>query len=149
MAPTLPELQELLPDASVDLGGHVSSREEAIRQVGGLLVRSGAVQPGYVDHMLEREASVSTFVGDGIAMPHGTVTDDSEVLHDGLSVLVLAETIDWAGESVSVVIGIAAHGRGYIALLSQLASELLREGQVAELRAANTPNAVRALLAGD
>ena len=149
MAPTLPELQELLPDASVELGGHVSSRDDAIRRVGALLVRAEAAAPGYIDHMLEREASVSTFVGDGVAMPHGTVTDDSEVLRDGLSVLVLAEPIDWAGESVSVVIGIAAHGRGYIALLSQLASELLREGRISELRAANTPTAVRGLLAGN
>lgn len=149
MAPTLPELQELLPDASVELAGHVSSREEAIRRAGGLLVTAGAAQPGYVDHMLEREASVSTFVGDGVAMPHGTVTDDSEVLRDGLSLLVLAKPIDWAGEPVSVVIGIAAHGRGYIALLSQLASEVLREGRISELRAANTPTEVRKLLAGD
>jgi PTS system mannitol-specific IIA component len=149
MAPTLPELQELLPDASVELAVSVSSRDDAIRRVGALLVRAGAVEPGYVDHMLEREASVSTFVGDGVAMPHGTVTDDSEVLQEGLSVLVLAEPVDWAGETVSVVIGIAAHGRDYIALLSQLASELLRDGRVAELSAANTPRAVRELLAGD
>jgi PTS system mannitol-specific IIA component len=137
----------MLPETSIELGAIVASRDEAIRRVGALLVDAGAVDPAYVDQMLEREAVVSTFVGDGIAMPHGTLSKTNDVREEGLSVLVLAAPIDWAGESVSVVIGIAAHGRQYIALLSQLASVLLEEGRVAALHAANTPIEVQKLLA--
>jgi PTS system mannitol-specific IIA component len=90
---------------------------------------------------------VSTFVGDGIAMPHGTLTAKSDVLNEGLSVLLLGKPVDWAGQPVTLVIGIAAHGRRYITLLSQLATALLDDGRATSLREATTAERVRALLA--
>ncbi|HEY5231777.1 MAG TPA: PTS sugar transporter subunit IIA, partial [Galbitalea sp.] len=74
MAPTLDELQVLLPSSSIVLGARAVDRDDAIRQAGTLLTRAGAVEPDYVEEMLERERIVSTYVGDGIAMPHGTLT---------------------------------------------------------------------------
>jgi PTS system mannitol-specific IIA component len=147
MAPTLDELSTLLPTTSIGLTALAADRDDAIRQAGALLVAAGAVDPDYVEQMLERERVVSTFVGDGIAMPHGTLTAKSDVITEGLSVLILAEPVDWAGQSVSAVIGIAAHGRRYITLLSQLASALLDEGRAKSLREATTAEQVRALLA--
>jgi PTS system mannitol-specific IIA component len=147
MAPTLDELSELLPVSSIHLGATASSRDDAIRQAGALLVAAGAVDPDYVEQMLERERVVSTFVGEGIAMPHGTLTAKSDVLNEGLAVLLLAEPVDWAGQPVSLVIGIAAHGRRYITLLSQLATALLDDGRAKSLREASTAEQVRALLA--
>jgi PTS system mannitol-specific IIA component len=142
------ELNALLPDASIVLGARIADRDEAIRTAGRLLVDAGVARPDYVEQMLERERAVSTFVGDGVAMPHGTLTAKSDVLGEGLSVLVLAEPVDWAGQPVSLVIGIAAHGRRYITLLSQLASTLLDDDRVATLARAQSPDAVRNLLAG-
>jgi PTS system mannitol-specific IIA component len=147
MAPTLDELQILLPSSSVVLDAKVADRDDAIRQAGTLLVRAGAVDPDYTEQMLERERVVSTYVGDGIAMPHGTLTAKVDVLSEGLSVLRLAEPIDWAGQPVTLVIGIAAHGRRYIALLSQLATALLDDGRATSLREATTADEVRLLLA--
>lgn len=147
MAPTLDELQILLPSSSVVLDAKVADRDDAIRQAGTLLVRAGAVDPDYTEQMLERERVVSTYVGDGIAMPHGTLTAKVDVLSEGLSVLRLAEPIDWAGQPVTLVIGIAAHGRRYIALLSQLATALLDDGRATSLREATTASEVRLLLA--
>jgi PTS system mannitol-specific IIA component len=147
MAPTLDELSVLLPVSSIDLEATASSRDDAIRQAGGLLVAAGAVEPDYVEQMLERERVVSTFVGEGIAMPHGTLTAKSDVIDEGLAVLLLAEPVDWAGQPVTLVIGIAAHGRRYITLLSQLATALLDDGRAQSLREATTPDQVRALLA--
>jgi len=147
MAPTIVELRALLPDSAILIGADVTSREDAIRRAGDLLVASGAVHPAYVDQMLERESVVSTFVGDGVAMPHGTLNAKNDVVEEGLSVLVLAEPIDWAGQPVTLVIGIAAHGRRYITLLSQLAANLLDDGRVEALRAASTVDRVRELLA--
>lgn len=148
MAPTMDELRLLLPDSSIVVGAPATGRDDAIRQVGALLVSAGAVRPDYVEQMLERERVVSTFVGDGVAMPHGTLTAKSDVKTEALSLLVLTEPIDWAGQSVTVVIGIAAQGRRYITLLSQLAASLLDDGRAAALRAAATPEAVRSLLVG-
>jgi PTS system mannitol-specific IIA component len=147
MAPTPDELSLLLPTSSIALHASVTDRDDAIRQAGGLLVSSGSVDPDYVEQMLERERVVSTFVGEGIAMPHGTLTSKTEVRNEGLSVLLLDEPIDWAGQPVTLVIGIAAHGRRYITLLSQLATTLLDEGRAKSLREATTPEQVRALLA--
>jgi len=147
MAPTLDELQILLPSSSIVLDAKVANRDDAIRQAGHLLVQAGAVDPDYTDQMLERERSVSTYVGDGIAMPHGTLTAKVDVKSEGLSVLRLAEPIDWAGQPVTLVIGIAAHGRRYITLLSQLAMALLDDGRATSLREATTASEVRRLLA--
>jgi PTS system mannitol-specific IIA component len=147
MAPTLHELSRLLPDSSINLTATAADRDDAIRQAGALLVQAGAVDPDYVDQMLEREHVVSTFVGEGIAMPHGTLTAKSDVLNEGLSVLLLGKPVDWAGQPVTLVIGIAAHGRRYITLLSQLATALLDDGRATSLREATTAERVRALLA--
>jgi PTS system mannitol-specific IIA component len=147
MAPTLDELRVLLPESSIVLGVSVASRDEAIRRAGDLLVSAGAVDTDYVEQMLQRERVVSTFVGDGIAMPHGTLTAKNDVKAEGLCLLVLDKPIDWAGQHVSLVIGIAAHGRRYITLLSQLAAALLDDGRADALRKARTPEEARKLLA--
>jgi PTS system mannitol-specific IIA component len=147
MAPTLDELSRLLPASSIRLSSKAESRDDAIREAGALLVAAGAVEPDYVRQMLERERVVSTFVGEGIAMPHGTLIAKSDVLHEGLSVLLLQNPIDWAGQPVTLVIGIAAHGRRYITLLSQLATALLDDDRATSLRQATTAERVRALLA--
>ena len=147
MAPTLDELQILLPTSSIVLDAKVTGRDDAIRQAGALLARAGAVDPGYVEQMLERELVVSTYVGDGIAMPHGTLTAKVDVMSEGLSVLRLVDPVDWAGQPVTLVIAIAAHGRRYITLLSQLAIALLDDGRATSLREAATADEVRLLLA--
>jgi mannitol PTS system EIIA component len=147
MAPSRSELRVLLPETSIDLDATATSRDDAIRQVGALLVSAGSVDSGYVDQMLDRERTVSTFVGDGVAMPHGTLAAKNDVLVEGLALLRLAKPIDWGDQQVAVVIGIAAHGRRYIALLSQLASALLEEGRAESLRTATTLDEVYELLA--
>jgi PTS system mannitol-specific IIA component len=147
MAPSVIELHELLPASSIVFASQVSDRVEAIRRSGALLVAAGCVDVDYVDQMLDRERAVSTFVGDGIAMPHGTLTAKNDVMVEGLSLLLLASPIDWGGSEVTTVIGIAAHGRRYITLLSQLATALLDEGRAESLRRATTPERVYELLA--
>ena len=147
MAPTPAELHDLLPERSIVLEATAVDRDDAIRQSGALLVAGGSARSDYVNEMLEREHAVSTYVGDGIAMPHGTLTAKSEVLKDGLSLIRFGEPVAWGSEEVTVVIGIAAHGRRYIALLSQLATALLDDGRATELRNATTPAEVQRLLA--
>jgi PTS system mannitol-specific IIA component len=147
MAPSAVELRELLPPASIVFAAQVVDRDEAVRRSGALLVAAGCVDEDYVEQMLDRENVVSTFVGDGIAMPHGTLTAKNDVISEGLSLLLLTSPIDWGGNDVTTVIGIAAHGRRYITLLSQLATVLLDEGRAASLRSASTAERVYELLA--
>jgi PTS system mannitol-specific IIA component len=140
-------LSDLLADGSIRLDVRADDREAAIRQVGEALVASGAVAPGYVDAMVERERSVSTFVGEGVAVPHGSFAAGRDlVTADAISILRLPDGVDWDGHDVRIVIGIAATGGGHIALLSRLAEILLDPVRAEQLRGATDPATVRALL---
>jgi PTS system mannitol-specific IIA component len=142
-------LTELLAPASIRLDAAAADRDDAIRQAGAALIEAGAVDPSYVDAMLERENSVSTYVGEGVAIPHGTLAGKDAVKDDAIVVLRFPDGVDWDGNPVSVAVGIAARGNGHIALLSQLATVLLDPDKAAALREATTPDRVYELLATD
>ena len=75
MAPAVEEAapgDDVLALDSIVLNGTATTRDEAITEAGQLLVAAGAVEPAYVDAMHEREKSVSTYMGNGLAIPHGT-----------------------------------------------------------------------------
>ena len=142
-------LTELLALSSIRLDATAADRDDAIRQAGAALVEAGAVDPSYVDAMLERENSVSTFVGEGVAIPHGTLAGKDAVKDDAIVVLRFPDGVDWDGNEVSVAVGIAARGNGHIALLSQLATVLLDPDKAEALRGATTADRVYELLASD
>lgn len=140
-------LADLLEERSISLFASAAHRDDAVRQAGDALIAAGAVSPSYVDTMLDRENSVSTYVGEGVAIPHGTLAGNRDVLSDALVVLRFPSGVDWNGHHVRVVIGIAAMGNGHIALLSQLATILLQPSKAAALRDATTNDEVYAVLA--
>ena len=142
-------LTDLLAPASIRLDAVAADRDDAIRQAGAALIEAGAVDPSYVDAMLERENSVSTYVGEGVAIPHGTLAGKDAVKDDAIVVLRFPAGVDWGGNDVSVAVGIAAKGSGHIALLSQLATVLLDPEKAAALRDATSADAVYELLASD
>jgi mannitol PTS system EIIA component len=142
-------LADLLAPSSIRLDATATDRDDAIRQAGAALIEAGAVEPGYVDAMLERENSVSTFVGEGVAIPHGTLAGKDAVKDDAIVVLRFPDGVDWDGNDVTVAVGIAARGNGHIALLSQLATVLLDPDKAAALRGATTAERVYELLASD
>jgi mannitol PTS system EIIA component len=142
-------LPELLAEDSVRLDATAADRDDAIRQAGQALLDAGAIDAAYIDAMLERENSVSTYVGEGVAIPHGTLAGKDAVKEDAIVVLRFPETVDWDGNEVSVAVGIAARGNGHIALLSQLATILLDPDKAAALRGATTKEQVYELLAAE
>jgi len=137
---THPSLIQLLAESSIVLDATATDVDDAIRQAGAALVATGAVEPDYVEAMLERERAVSTYVGEGVAVPHGTLAAKSAVKRNALVLLRLADGVDWNGNDVRIVIGLAAVGRGHIGLLSRLAGLLLDPDRAAALRTA-TDNA--------
>jgi PTS system mannitol-specific IIA component len=142
-----PELSSLLAESSIRLDETATSRDEAIRAAGQALIDAGAIDESYVDAMFERENSVSTYVGEGVAIPHGTLAGKGSVKKDALVVLRFPTPVDWDGNEVSVAVGIAAAGNGHIAILSQLASILMDPDAAAALRGATTTSEVYELLA--
>lgn len=145
---TIP-LPELLAEASIHLDASATSRDDAIRQAGQALLDVDAIEPSYIDAMLERENSVSTFMGEGVAIPHGTLAGKDAVKKDALSLIRFPDGVDWDGNDVRLAFGIAAAGGGHIALLAQLATVLLDPEKAEALRNATTVEQVYELLASE
>ncbi len=137
---------DVLALESIVLNGTATNTEEAIAEAGQLLVAAGAVDPSYVDAMHEREKSVSTYMGNGLAIPHGTNEAKGAIRRTGISFVRYAEPVDWKGKPAEFVVGIAGAGKDHLALLTQIAQVFLNKDEVARLREARTPDEVRAIL---
>ncbi|MER7279375.1 PTS sugar transporter subunit IIA [Dactylosporangium sp. NPDC000244] len=137
---------DLLARDAIRLGERAGSRDEAIRRCGAVLIEIGAVGPAYVEAMLEREQSVSTYIGEGVAIPHGTLNSKETVVRDALAVLAFPDGVDWGGEDVRVCVAIAAAGDGHVDILAALAEILMDPDQAARLRAATSADEVLDLL---
>lgn len=138
---------DLLDRRAIRLAETAADRDTAIRRCGEVLVETGAVDPAYVAAMLARERSVSTYVGEGVAIPHGTLAGKELVHRDALAVLRFPEPVDWGGEPVTICVAIAARGDGHVELLAALAEILLDPDRARALREATDPDDVRTLLA--
>jgi phosphocarrier protein FPr len=110
----------LTPDL-VRLGASATEKADAIRQAGELLVRAGCVDPGYVAGMQAREQTMSTYLGSGVAIPHGRHADAGMVRRTAISVLQIPAGVEWEpGEMVYLIVGIAAIGDEHIDVLARL-----------------------------
>ncbi|MEJ2855086.1 MULTISPECIES: PTS sugar transporter subunit IIA [unclassified Saccharothrix] len=139
-------LAELLTADAVRLGRAAGDRAAAIDQVGAVLVEIGAVAPDYVAAMHEREASVSTFIGEGVAIPHGTNASREHVRRTALTVVQFPDGVDWGGQDVRLCVGIAARDTEQVGVLSALARVLMVPEQAAELREAPDADTVLRIL---
>ena len=103
----------------------VANKEEAIRSAGQILVDSGHIAPGYIESMLGREEQANTYLGNGIAIPHG-MQKDRELIHQtGVSVVQLPDGVEWnKGQTVRIVVGIAAKSDEHLGILAALTDVL-------------------------
>ena len=136
----------LLDPESIVLDGGAADRDDAITRAGELLVAAGAVEPAYVDAMHEREQSVSTAMGNLLAIPHGTNEAKSSVRQTAISFVRYPQGIDWNGREVKFVVGIAALGNEHLQLLRRIAEVFTDDAQVQRLEAATSPDDVLAVL---
>ncbi len=133
---------DVLTRETVCLGARARDKANAIRQSGELLVKAGYVAPSYVDGMLAREQTMSTYLGNGIAIPHGEAEDLQSVYRAGVSVLQLAAGVAWEpGDEVYLVVGLAArpNSQEHLAVLSNLLEVLQTPGAAAQLIQAKDP----------
>lgn len=133
----------ILSKDRISLQASAADKVDAIRKAGELLVTSGCVLPEYVDGMLTREHSMSTSLGNGVAIPHGVYENREHILQTGISVLQLANGVDWdEGEKVYMVIGIAASADEHVGVLSNLADVIDNEESLADLLKTSDPDVV-------
>ncbi|MFH0226241.1 fused PTS fructose transporter subunit IIA/HPr protein [Vibrio furnissii] len=127
-----------------------SNKLDAIRSIAADLAAKGLVEAGYVEGMLNREAQNSTFLGNGIAIPHGTTDTRDLVKETGVAVHHFPAGVDWGdGNTVYVAIGIAAKSDEHLGILKQLTKVLSADGVEEKLKQAKTENDIIALLNGD
>jgi len=136
----------LLAVDSIVLAGRGSTRDEAITQAGELLVAAGAVDQAYVEAMHERETSVATYMGNLLALPHGTNEAKPAIRRTGISFVRYPQGIQWKGKEVKFVVGVAGAGDDHLKLLGKIAEVFLDESQVARLEAATTPQEIQEIL---
>jgi phosphocarrier protein FPr len=115
---------EVLSASNVRVGAAASDRDTAIDVVGGMLVGSGCVTSDYVVEMRARERIVSTYLGNGIALPHGTNEGRTAVRRTGLAVVQFPLGVPWGDERAYLVIGLAALAEEHIGVLQRLATIL-------------------------
>lgn len=141
-APVTPEL--------VRLRAHARDKDDAIAQAAQLLVAAGCVAPGYDASMRRREGLANTFLGHGLAIPHGVGEDRHLVRRDGIAVLQLPEGVEWnPGQITRLVVGIAAQSDTHITLLRRLTRLLQDPAQLEALFTTDDPGVIVAALTGD
>lgn len=127
---------------NIVVNAQAKSQKEAIEEAGNILVERGYVSAEYVVKMHEREELTSTFMGNMLAIPHGTEEAKTAVKESGISILLYNESIDWGGNDVRLVIGIAGKGNEHLDILSKIAIACSEEENVERLLTSQTPEDV-------
>lgn len=124
----------------VKLNAQPKDKFEAIRMAGQLLVDAGHVSAAYIDKMLEREETLSTYMGNGLAIPHGT-QDSKPLIHStGLSIVQIPQGVDFGeDEKANLVIGIAAVGNDHLEILTNVAMICSEDENMELIMKASTP----------
>lgn len=132
----------------IRLQAAAADKSDAIRQAGELLVSSGCVEAPYVEGMLAREATMSTYLGNGVSIPHGEYEDRSYIRRTGISVLQLKDGVEWEedGEKAYLVIAIAAAEDEHVGVLANLAEAIEDEETAQQLITTSDPQFILATL---
>jgi PTS system mannitol-specific IIA component len=139
-------MSDVLTMSQVKVPGTARSKDEAIREAGEILVDVGAVDPEYIDAMYDRERSVSTYMGNFLAIPHGTNESKDSIKRSALSVIKYEQPIDWDGNEVRFALGIAGYQGGHMDILSKIAILFSDMDEVDKLLAAKSAEEVYQLL---
>ena len=130
---------EVLQIKNILTGLPSESKEEAILRAGHLLEAAGYVDPGYAESMLEREKIVTTYIGMGLAIPHGTSETKALVRNSGIVVLQYPDGVDFGEEKARLVIGIAGVGDAHLDILAKISSSLDDEEVLERLSVTSDP----------
>ena len=138
-------MTELFSNENIFLNQSFEDQNAAIEKAGQALVDAGAVTEDYMQAMKDREAVVSTFMGNGLAIPHGTDEAKNAVLQSGLTLLQIPEGVQWGDDVAKVVVGIAGKDGEHLDLLSKIAITFSEEENVDRIVNAKSPEEIKAV----
>lgn len=132
-----------LKEKAIRLGASVSSKEEAINQVGELLVENGYIQKDYIKSLFGREEVANTYLGNGICIPHGLQENRELIINTGVAVLQVPDGVEWKdGQKAHIIVGIAAKTDEHIQILAQLTNLLSEEEKAKQLAITSDVNLI-------
>lgn len=139
----------ILTKENIRLNTAVGSKEEAIRMTGSILVEKGYVEADYIEKMLEREELTTTYMGNFVAIPHGTEDSKDFVKESGISFIQVPDGVDFgAGNIVKLLIGIAGKNNEHLDILSNIAIVCSEEENIEKLVNATTAEEILAIFEG-
>jgi mannitol PTS system EIIA component len=134
---------------NIVLNKGLATKEEAIRFTGQILVERGYVEPSYVEKMIEREAMSTTYMGNFVAIPHGTDDAKQQVKESGIAIIQVPEGVDFGdGNIVKLIFGIAGKGDEHLDILSNIAIVVSEEENVEEIVNSSSKEEILAFFEG-
>ncbi|MCM3741967.1 PTS sugar transporter subunit IIA [Oceanobacillus luteolus] len=140
----------ILNKENILLNKSLNTKEEAIKLTGSVLVERGYVEPSYIEKMLEREELTSTYMGNFVAIPHGTEDSKQFVKESGISIIQVPEGVDFGGGNiVKLLIGIAGKNDEHLNILSNIAIVCSEEENIEKLISAKSPEEILEIFEGE
>lgn len=138
-----PALIDILDENSVIYEGTATDKEGAIREAGELLVDLKCVGKEYIDSMLKREADFSTYLGNGVAIAHGTVWGRKRIRKTGVALVRYPNGVDFDGETTTLLFAAAGVGDDHMDLVQQISVAALNDQVVEALKEATEYSQIR------
>lgn len=136
----------LLREENIFLNQAFTSKEEAIRFAGNVLVKAGYVKESYIEAMISRDEMTSTYMGNDVAIPHGTEEAKQDVLNSGFTVLQVPNGVDFDGQKVRLIFGIAGKDGTHLEILSGIAVTCSDMANIEKLVEARTAREIMDIL---
>lgn len=142
-------IQLKIEDISIINGFY--TKQDAIKAVSENMIKAGLVKPDYTQSMFDRDLQISTFLGNGIAIPHGTTDKRDSVIQTGLKTIYYPDGINWDEDNniAYVVIGIAAKSNEHLDILRQLTRAVIAEDTLARIQSVKKPEELLTILQGN
>ena len=141
-------MSNILRIENIRLNEKIESKYDAIKLAGELLQQGGYVNEHYIEEMIKREDLSTTYIGNDIAIPHGTETAKNDVLESGISVIQVPDGVDFNGDKARVVFGIAGKDNTHLEILSNIAIFCSDMDNVEKLVSARSKEEIMDLLGG-
>ncbi|WP_312649341.1 PTS sugar transporter subunit IIA [Proteiniclasticum sp.] len=141
-------MSNILRLENIRMNEKIDNKYDAIRLAGELLQEGGYVNEHYIDEMIKREDLSTTYIGNDIAIPHGTESAKNDVMESGISVIQVPEGVDFNGDKARVVFGIAGKDNTHLEILSNIAIFCSDMENVEKLVSAKSKEEIMDLLGG-
>lgn len=134
---------------NIILNASFANKKEAIEACADIFINGGYTDPSYKDDMIARDADVSVYMGNGVALPHGLSSSKQTIRHSGICFIQVPNGVDFNGETAYLLIGVAGRGEEHVEILGQIAQTLCEESNIDALRKATTKQQVLQVLQMD